>query len=507
MRRPEGLPHPADRAPDRRAVAVAFGLLLLAYWPTLVSFPSTWSASYEEQGFFVAALVGWLVWRDRSIVLRGLWQGLFELLPIVAVLSVGWMFAVIMNIRTLHQLLFAGALTAWGLAVFGGAGRRRVLAIGLTFLLGVPFWDAAIPALQRATVIASGGATHLAGISAEIGYDFITISTVTFLVESGCSGINFLMAGLVLGAWYAHLFAARWQTQLKIVALAGIISIFGNWIRISVLIFIGEATAMQSGLITDHLWQGWAIFTLLMIPTYFLARRIELRDDAAFVRGTKTGTGLGEDAAPELPDSRRLRQAAYAAGAAIAGPALFMIVGAIPRSDELSRDVNTLGVDPSWNAEERVPDEADWRPDFKGIDEQVAWSFRTDGAAIDGARHYFLDQRQGEELIQYNNLIAPDSLLVADRLIGPIGATRRWVREALVRGPGAPRIVWYWYRVAGFDTPVASKAKLLEILAYFRRYPASELITLGAECAPEDCVEAAQALRAAMASPPAPGRP
>lgn len=64
-----------------------------------------------------------------------------------------------------------------------------------------------------------------------------------------------------------------------------------------------------------------------------------------------------------------------------------------------------------------------------------------------------------------------------------------------------PRVVWYWYRVAGFDTPLASKAKLLEILAFFRRYAASELVTLSAECAPEDCLEAAQALRAATGVP------
>lgn len=483
-----------------------FGLLLLAFWPTLVSFPNTWNVSYQEQGYFVFGLVAWLVWRDRGIVARGMGQGLFDLLPIVALLSVAWLFAVIMNLRTVHQILFAGVLIAWGLASFGGAGRRQVLVIGTTFLLCIPFWGASVPVLQRATVIAAGAATRLAGIDAEVGYDFITISAGTFLVEAGCSGINYLMGGLVIGAFYAHLFTDRWQTQLKIVALAGAASILGNWIRVSILIFIGEATAMQSGLIEDHLWQGWAIFTLLMIPTYSLARRIQLRDSAAVSPRQEGENSPADDEAPKHVDPPNVRQAVYAGGAAMLGPILFMIVGAIPRSGEPNRDVSVLGIDASWRAEEQAPDDADWRPDFTGIDDVAAWNLRFDGVVIEGARYYFLDQRQGEELIQYNNSIAPDSLMVTDRLIGPIGANRRIVRQAIVRGPDAPRVVWYWYRVAGFDTPLASKAKLLEILAFFRRYPASELVTLSAECAPDDCMEAARALLAATGVPQAASR-
>ena len=199
---------PADAVQERRLIGVLFGLLLLALWPTLVSFPSTWNVSYQEQGFFVGGLVAWLVWRDRGIVLRAVGQGLSDLVPIVALLSVAWMLAVIMNVRSIHQLLFAGLLTAWGLASFGGAARRPILVMGLTFLLGVPFWSVSMPFLQRATVIASGAATRVAGISAEVGYDFITISTGTFLVQSGCSGINYLMGGLVLGAFYQFLDAA-----------------------------------------------------------------------------------------------------------------------------------------------------------------------------------------------------------------------------------------------------------------------------------------------------------
>ena len=257
--------------------------MVLCFWPTLVGLPRTWSLIGQEHGFFVAGLTLWLLWRDRYRLLAVRDEGITDLWPILAVVSVMWMSAAVMHVRLVEQLLVVVLLTGWGLAVFGRAARGIVVSIGLTALLAVPVWTVLVPVLQRATVIASGGATQLAGISAVIGYDFIQITAGTFLVEEGCAGLNYLMGGLVLGAFYAHLFVDRWQTQLKIVVLAGAMSIVGNWIRVSVLIFLGEATAMQSPYIEDHLWQGWAIFTASHAPDLpGLARRIEIRDDKRF---------------------------------------------------------------------------------------------------------------------------------------------------------------------------------------------------------------------------------
>ena len=101
-------------------------------------------------------------------------------------------------------------------------------------------------------------------------------------------------------------------------------------------------------------------------------------------------------------------------------------------------------------------------------------------------------------MIGYPNAIAPDSLFVTERFVGPIGTSRRIVREAVVRTAGAPRVVWYWYRVGGVDTAFPIQAKLLEIISFFRRSAASELITMSVECQEDDCTEAANTLRAAV---------
>lgn len=489
-------------------LAGILGVATLFFWPTLVELPATWNASYREHGFFVAGLVGWLIWRDRRRIIRASTGGAEYLLPVVAGLSFLWLLSAVMGVRVGQQLALTGVGVAVALAVFGWGARRRILAIGVTFLLALPIWEFLVPPLQRATTVASGLATRLAGIEAEVGYDYIQISTGRFLVEGGCAGLNYLLGALTLGAVYAHLFVPRWRTQLKIVALAGVVSIVGNWIRVSVLVFLGEATAMQSPYIEDHLWQGWAIFMALMVPTYFLALRIEKRDARRFGGPTDAVSETVESSdASDRPamDPRHPRRASRAALVAVLGPVLFMVIGAVPRDAELDTTPEALGIVDPWTV---VADEPldDWRPGYVGVDREVGWTISDGADSIGALRQYYIDPSQGDELISWANVIAPDSMVVDDRVIGPIGPSRRLVREALIRTEAEPRVVWYWYRVAGFETPFRSKATLLEVPAFFGRSSASELITVTAICEPDDCREAGGALRRAFGAPPLPPR-
>lgn len=466
-------------------------MLLLAFWPTLSTFYDTWARSYQEQGFFIAGLTVWLVWRYRDRVRRRPGEGTPALVPVAAALSLVWMLAVIMNVAVVHQILLVLTLTAWAFATFGPRARVPILAAAATFLLAVPFWGFTSPVLRRATTLMSGAIARAGGVSAVIRDDTITIASGTFLVEAGCSGINYFMAGLTLGAFYAHFFTDRWQTQLKLVAVAGGAAIVGNWIRVAVLVLLGEASQMQSPMIYDHLWQGWAIFTLLMIPTYFLIRRIERRD-AARAAGREDAPSSGTF------DPSRPRRAAAAGAFAIVGPVLYLGLGVLPKSGELDRSPDVLGVSERWTVVERPAGDVGWTPGFKAIDDQVQWTVSLQDGSIDAGRYYFVDQRQGEEMIQWGNAIAPRDFLVSERVIGPVGERRRYVREAIFFDADTPRVAWYWYRVAGLDTPFSTRAKLLEVAAFALRRPASELITLSARCAPDNCEEAARALRLAV---------
>jgi len=472
-------------------LGVLFLVVLVAFWPTLIAIPGTW-ASNSSHGYFVAGLIGWLVWRDRRKILASAGAGLSDLLPVLALLSVAWLLGAVMNIAVVHEGLWVAIVATWALATFGRQARPAILSIALTALLAVPVWSTLTPVLQRGTTIVSGGVTRMFGISAVIGYDTVTISTGTFVVSEACAGLSFFMAGLVLGAFYAHLFLRRWQTQLQVVLLAGAVAIVGNWIRVTTLIFIGEASEMKSGLLIDHGWQGWVIFVLLMIPTYFAGRTLERREAAGHQDSRRTA-----DAAA-VTDPRRVRRAVVAASIALVGPILYTGIGMIPRASDPDVGLTTLDLADSWNVA-AVPESevSAWMPDFEGVDRRVSWTLSNGESRVDARRYYFIDQKQGEELIQWGNRIAPDSMLISERLVGPIGQSGRIVREAIVWTGDELRLVWYWYRVAGIDTPLQSKAKFLELVAFLRRSAVAELITLSAVCDSDSCAAAAAALRTA----------
>ncbi len=480
----------------QRDYLIWVGLLVAILWPTMVTFPATWVA-FREHGWVVACFTLWLLWRNRSIA-DGAPEGRAEGTWLLLLLSLAWFVGVVANLGAVHQLL-ATVMVFSAIAVVSPRSEWSVVSrIGATFLLAVPVWSALLPILQRLTVIVSGAIARLGGVDAEIEAFRITIESGTFLVARGCAGLNYLMGGLTLGAVFAHLYATRWQTQLKLVALVGLVSIVGNWLRVSFLIFVGAATEMQSSMLGDHLWQGWLIFMILMVPTYWVASRIVAGDRVPGVVEDDPEEDDGFDelvdgSAPfdrDITEAGSFRSRAWAPTLALAvGPLLYMMIGVIPRGTP-DQESDVFGAVATLSE----VDEASWTPPLSGIDERATWRADVGPVPVELTRFYFLDQVQGEELVQGANAIAPDSLLVDDRPIGPLDGRGRIVRQAVFVHEGAPRVAWYWYRVGGVATSSAPKAKLLEVLSFLRRSPASELVTASVPCDQDRCDEAVEAL-------------
>ena len=135
-------------------------------------------------------------------------------------------------------------------------------------------------------------------------------------------------------------------------------------------------------------------------------------------------------------------------------------------------------------------------PAFQGTHEHLgtSWSDGTYTVLID--RLVYSEQSRGVELIGYMSRIAPDSVLLAQHLFGPVGSERRIVSVAIIRDGDEHVLVWYWYRVGRIETAQPLNAKLLEMVACVRRSTAAELIAVSTACEPEGCVEASHILSA-----------
>ncbi|WP_372966665.1 exosortase-associated EpsI family protein, partial [Marinobacter sp.] len=152
---------------------------------------------------------------------------------------------------------------------------------GLLFLT-VPVWDFLAWNLQLITVAVNKFLLGFLDINFEIEGVFVYLVGIgTFEVAHGCSGLRYLLVGQALVLIYGEMYLSRVRSRLMLFGLGVAFALMANWIRVFVIIYMGYETNMQSGLIEDHESFGWWVFAGTLVPLYFIARRLELRDDAA----------------------------------------------------------------------------------------------------------------------------------------------------------------------------------------------------------------------------------
>lgn len=479
-------------AAERRHSTLLFFVTLGMFLPTLWSFHGVWASPTYAHGYLVAAAAVWLVWRERGHM-RWSEGHRIASMAIALCLSLLWLCASIMDLQAVAQATLPPLFLAWVAAGLGSAAARRLGPIAAFALLAVPVWEVLLPPLRAMTIFTSGLLLRLLDVPAVIRGDLVEIEFGTFQIADGCAGLSYLLAGLTVGSLYGFLFCRNRAARLRILAFAAGIAIVGNWIRVASLIVIGQATRMQSSLLEAHLLYGWAIFAVGLLIFFALARRVggggHRQEDGA-------GPGGDFETVRPLPLRERPSKTVYAhLGATLAatvGPLLYYA-----GSTGATRDVPPpwVEVGSAWSpVGEAIREPSGWRPAFRGASQEDLQIWTDGSRRVIGHRLVYTTQRQGAELIGYDNRIAPDSMLLAERLLVPVGTTRRLVNEAIVRSGDGYALVWYWYRVGGIDTESAARAKLLELWAFVRRTRVSELIAFSTICDRDSCTEASRAL-------------
>ena len=95
-----------------------------------------------------------------------------------------------------------------------------------------------------------------------------------FLVEPGCAGLNFVLASLALSLLYGKLTYRRTLTRILCVAVAIVVSILSNAVRIYLIIAITEWSHRRIPIADDHLLYGWGFFAVIMLVMMWLGMRI-----------------------------------------------------------------------------------------------------------------------------------------------------------------------------------------------------------------------------------------
>ncbi len=498
--------------------SVGLALLVLLLWPTWVTLPATWLAD-RSHGFAVAAYCVWRLWTFRGRLVP---SGDRLVLGLVLSAAVGgvWLASIVIGVEVGHQLMAIAILLAWSLAVYGSNGMRELWPLAAIAALAIPVWEAIVGTLQAMTVAVNHALILATGIPAELDGRFIRFPFGTIEVAQSCAGLAFFMSGLSISTIYAFHYLRHPRARTAAIGLAVGLSLVSNWIRVFGLVAIGYRSRMQSSLMEDHEFYGWVIFACF-IAVYFLFTGPIERWEQRLMRSAESTLGVLTDERRMYLDARAPTiRPILAATATAALPLLLYSASSLrPVSLTLSTFVPGLAPPADWELKlEAVRDTnakvsstsidsgaarlaPPWSPIMMGPQHRQVGTIRPTDITLPLLRvdrFGYEGNTRGSELIGQGNAIATGEALLSDELVGPLDQQLRTVRQAIVRDGTGARLVWYWYRVAGVETPSPARAKLLELVAFVHRTSPSELVAVSAPCDGGNCQRALDAVHTAV---------
>jgi exosortase A len=468
-------------------VAVATAL----YWPTALSYSLAWT-DFDNRGnthgYPIAVMCLALIYLRRTELTGSMPRAAPAAYVALALLGLGWLLAYRAGIQTAHQLLFPIILWTAIYAVCGRRiGRSCLFPVGFLYF-ALPFWGAINSPLQALTIAATHLILQATGLPVAFYGNLVQIPEGTFAIEDGCSGLHFMVVALAIAAYYGELHRDTLRHRLLLLALACVLALLTNWIRVSVIITAGHLTDMQSYLVrVSHYGFGWAVFAVAMALFFLLASRLPPRP--ADTPTTPAATNIDAGSWPA-------GLALVVALAALAlAPALSWVA---MRGDARAVAASLLPVRVSdWSG----PFEASssWRPIFIGADRERFATYRRGAAAVEWYSADYAFQRQGRKLLgYYNSILGIGGLTVFDQGMEADGP-RRFVTLQLRDREGAKSLLWYVYKIGSRTMTSGLRAQLWYGVSSLAGPVDSRIIAFRAKCE-LDCAAAREQLRLFAAS-------
>lgn len=269
-----------------RASALPWVALILLYtavlgirWETYLPLFSSWWQSHElSQGLLIipisiALAASQLGGRAiRPLEPNYLWLTIFMVVNLLLVI------ARLVSIQVAEYFFAIIALIIVPLVLFGHHGNKESLFPYLFGALALPVWDPLNPVFQHISFVATKIIMSATVIPHYVEGYAIELVDGTFLIDTGCSGLRYMISAVVISSLYCYLYLKTWKARaisfLSLVAFA----LIGNWLRIFFIILIGYFTRMTSPMVHDHATFGWVIFACLLVCWFYMNRWVHQLD-------------------------------------------------------------------------------------------------------------------------------------------------------------------------------------------------------------------------------------
>jgi len=185
--------------------------------------------------------------------------------------SAAWFVFHAVNVTILEQVILLPLLVLLLASVFGLKQVFNHRLLLLFPLFAIPVWDYLNEPLLAMSSFVVGEMVRMAGMPALIKGNSIFIPFGHILIADGCSGVRYFVIALTMGYLIGYLNRYSEKQLFAVLAVAAILGLVTNWIRIFILIVIGYETEMQSPLMADHEYFGWVLFAVICLPAIYFA--------------------------------------------------------------------------------------------------------------------------------------------------------------------------------------------------------------------------------------------
>ena len=463
-------------------ILAACGVLFLPTWQALLS--RWWDLGETDgHGFLILAISLFLIF-DTAIRKNDWYPDDYRILSSGALLIVIllWQMAHLMNILVAQAVALPLIILLAYFSILGRHNAKAYTVPALFVIFAVPVWNFLIPLLQSMSIAAVSWFLSVIGISAFIDGEFVHVTDGSFRIESGCSGLNFLVVAIAMATLCGHLFLTNIRYKLYLAGIAIVLSIAANWIRIATIVVVGYVSEMQHYLVAvDHYFFGWAVFVVTQIPIFYVLRKLE---------AAETGGELPRSVTSDRQLPERLWLPRVAAGCGIL--CLVPVLGSVLEQESPSAPNGSIHA--PLMLEEWVwldGGSTSWNPFFPGAYAEKKGEYRHDSYDIQLYANVFLTQSNGKELVGRTSGVMnraavfdqkPEKLVYSDR-----ENSRREILRLVGTLPGGNRhVVVYWYVVGDNRFAVPIKVKFHEMLQYVKGERGSGVVALMMQCE-SDC--------------------
>jgi exosortase A len=430
--------------------AVTIAVIMAAYWPSFSRMLEMWSLANYQHGWLVYPISAYILWRRRQDLATAPVQGSLVGVVLTALVVLTWIVSRSIQVQAVEF----GASTLLIFAAFwavGGTHAMQQAAFPLLLLVAaIPAGEILIGPLMETTATIATSLLHIAGVPVYRDGMFLTLPGGSFEVAKVCSGLRFLLAGVMASLAYAYVTYSAFTKRVAFVGIAAIVLVIANGVRAFIIMLVASSTEMRLLTGEDHVIFGMVLFAVAFTAMIYLGSRYaDSTTDDAGQPDTAPGSGRGSFSFPIASATLLL---------VLAGPAFEYVKAQEPVQKTIDArlpDLPNCQGPQEWNG--------DWSPEFTGADQVFSGSFACGDYRSSVYVASYLRQQQGKELINSTNRVWPRHWrrYVDETSVDlELGSGKVSVRQVLVRAPDRWVLMWYWYQTDRSVTGSAFKVKL-----------------------------------------------